>query len=142
MQGNNAIETIANVQQDPVRTNATHVRVGESIAAVYVEMWVIGTLQVPVNCIMSVEKIVGGTTVMTFSQAQDLFNYPNKNNLLQIQQGLIGATDTNPTPFFRGWIKIPKGKQRMAIGDNLQLNIAAQTDDVQFCGIFIYKSYS
>ncbi len=142
LQGTTTNINIVNVQQSPNLSNATHVGVGEVIAAVYVEMWVAGTLQVPANCIMSLEKQVGGSTNMSFAESIDLFSYANKNNLLQIQQGLIGAADTNPTPFFRGWIAIPKGKQRFAIGDGLVLNITAQTDDAQICGMFIYKSKS
>lgn len=134
--------TIANAAQDAVGTNALQVQVGSTISAVYIEMWLIGDQQTRSTANVMFEKAVNNKTPMTFGESQALHTYTNKNNLFHVTQGLVGAADTNPTPFLRGWFKIPKGKQTMRLGDKLVLNIAAITDEVEVCGTFIYKTYS
>lgn len=122
--------------------NANHVVVGATIKAVYVEMWAIGAAQNISSTTMTVEKVPGGNISMSFADSQNLHNYSNKKNIFYTTQGLMGEQDSNPTPFIRGWIKIPKGKQRFGLGDILKLNITAIAATVEFCGIIIFKSYT
>ena len=105
-------------------------------------MWYLGSSAQPVFHVSTVEKLTSGASEMTSVQASLLNEYPNKKNIFQTSQGLIGDANTNPIPVFREWIKIPKGKQRMGLGDKLVLNIAARgeaANDIEVCGFYIYK---
>lgn len=122
-------------------TGASEVRVGAIIKAVYVELWFQTGDNQPGSTISMFEKLVSGKDFANFVDMSALHNYPNKKNVLETHQGLIGDANSNPMPLFRGWIKIPKGKQRIGQGDRLVLNIAGLTTAVTFCGLCIFKEY-
>ncbi len=138
--GSNTAYTLLVSTETP--TSAHHVPVGAVVKAIFVEWWSLSEAAQPGTSTQSVEKLKGGQSVMTFAQSQALHTYPNKANILEIHQGIIPDANSNPIPAFRGWVKIPKGKQRMALGDQLVLNVNSQTDVVEVCGICIYKSYT
>ncbi len=79
---------------------------------------------------------------MTLAQSQNLGAYPNKKNILYTTQGILAdANDGGPTiPLIRGWIKIPKGKQRMGLDDRIVVNITA-VGALRLCGISTFKEY-
>ncbi len=133
---------IATAVQEPDGTNPNHVAVGTIIKAVYVEMWMIGGAQNIASTVTTVEKVPGGNIAQSYQDSITLHTYSNKKNILYTTQGLMGEQDSNPIPFIRMWIKIPKGKQRFGLGDILKLNISAITNTVEFCGMFIFKSYN
>jgi len=121
-----------------------HVRVGAVIKAVHVELWYISSGSQPTFQVSTVEKVVAGGTPCTSDQMSNLHDYPNKKNILETSQGLVGDANSNPMPVFRHWIKVPKGKQRFGLGDAMYLNIAARgeaSNDVEICGMNIFKEY-
>ncbi len=114
---------------------------GSLLKAVFVELWIIGTFNLG-SYIVIVEKSPAGNPDPTFTEMSTLDAYENKKNILFTSQGLIAEDNQNPTPVLRQWIKIPKGKQRFGLQDKLKINIASlSAEDVQFCGMTIYKSY-
>ncbi len=122
----------------------TDVRVGAVVKAVYVEMWYMGSGTQPVFQVSTLEKLSGGAPFMEFTDANTLNAYPNKKNILYLTQGLVGDANSNPIPIFRGWFKIPKGKQRIGIGDQIVFNVNAfgeADQDIEVCGQFTYKEY-
>ena len=122
-------------------TSPTEVRIGSVVKAVYIELWLLGAGQQPNTSATIIYKVENNPTPITFSEMQNLEAYTNKKNILEMHQGLVGDANTNPSPFYRGWIKIPKGKQRIGLGDAIKLTVSAITEDLQFCGVFIYKEY-
>ncbi len=133
---------IIDTVSDP--TTAAHVRVGASIKAVWLEMWFLGSSAQPVVQISTIEKTSGGQPQPTSAQMSDLHNYPNKKNIFKTSQGLIGEANANPTPVWREWIAIPKGKQRFGLGDRILFTVAARgeaNNDVEICGMRIFKEY-
>ncbi len=141
-------QTISNITILRVKfgepTTVSDVVVGSVVKAVYLEYWLLGESAQPCTCTWSFEKLPNDGTVMTQAQGQALNSYPNKRNLFHIGQGIIGDSNANPIPVMRGWYKIPKGKQRMALGDELQVNfsVIGQTDNgMQVCGFALYKEY-
>jgi len=120
------------------------VRIGAIVKAVYVELWYVGSSSQPVIQTSTLEKVVGDGTFMTQPEAQLLDEYRNKKNILYSTQGIVGDANTNPTPLMRGWFKIPKGKQRIGQGDRIVINVAAlgeASNDLEICGLFIFKEY-
>ncbi len=122
---------------------ADNVTVGNTIKAVFVEMWVLAQDTVPGSVLMSLYKAVGNDPLITTAEAAALHSWPGKKNCFYHTQGVIGDQDTNAVPFIRQWFKIPKGKQRFGLNDRLLLNIFAQgTVDLTICGFATYKEYS
>ncbi len=78
---------------------------------------------------------------MSFTEQIALHTYNGKANVLYHTQGTTNDQDADAIPFVRQWIKIPKSKQRMALGDALNLAISAQALDCQICGFATYKEY-
>ncbi len=117
---------------------------GSVIKAVYVELWLLGKGGASGSSFVCIiEKSPASSTTATFSQMSTLDAYQNKKNILFTSQGLLGADDTNPTPVYRGWVKIPKGKQRFGLDDRFRMSIATLgVQDVLGCGMFTYKSYT
>ncbi len=115
---------------------------GSLVKAVYVEMWIGAGGPALGSCVACIEKRPSGSPVMTTTNMLNLAAYPNKKNILQTFQGLTPHEDTYPTPIFKGWVKIPKGKQRIGLGDKIVLNIYAVSGGGEICGFFTYKEYS
>ncbi len=131
------INVVANTA-NPV--NTVDVKEGSKISSVYIEMWVDG-VTASKTVLGMVVKLPAGSVSPSYAETLNLMAYPNKRNVLEIHQGLA-PSGGNIVPLFRGWIKIPKGKQRFALGDKLELVISATATNVNHCGIYIYKEYS
>ncbi len=116
---------------------------GAIVKAVYIELWVIGSVSNQFFTII-LDKSTGGAAAATFTQMTDLFTYPNKKNILYTTQGLASNDGiAAPIPVIRQWFKIPKGKQRFGLKDKLILSIASRgSDEIIFCGFATYKEYS
>ncbi len=137
--GTTSARAIANAVVAPAVGTTDEVNIGSVIKAIYVEIWVDGDIS-EATVVATIVKRVAGSVAPTFTNMNNLMAYENKANVLQVHQGLTPAGD-NIIPVFREWIKIPKGKQRMAVGDKLTLSIAATGTEVHYCGFFTYKEY-
>ncbi len=118
---------------------------GSSIKAVFCEIWLVsGNNTIPgASFVMTIEKAPANIGGPTFSQMTTLDAYSNKKNILYSTQGLVGIANSNPTPLFRQWIKIPKGKQRMGLNDRIRVSIASiGGQDLVGCGLYTFKSYN
>ncbi len=118
--------------------------VGAVIKAVFCEYWLHGESAQPCTANWSLEKLPNNGTAMTYGFSQTLDTYPNKHNILKMGQGVIGDSNSNPIPVIREWIKIPKGKQRFALGDELLFNVSCtgEADNgLEVCGFSLYKEY-
>lgn len=142
--GASAIGTtdIAKAEQNPDRDQADEVAVGAIVKAVYVELWATSDDAAQGLGVFTIEKRPSASPTMSYVNSTNLHDYLNKNNIFYTTQGLLGPNVQQATPFFRGWIKIPKGKQRMSIGDKLVLNYAGVATGLIFCGIIVYKDYT
>ncbi len=133
---------LVNVQLDPVATSPSQVDVGTVVKAIYAEVWVLSDGQQPSTVTTIIEKVPAGQDSADATQMGNLTSYTNKKNILEMHQGLVGDANANPIPFYRGWIKIPKGKQRWGIGDRLVFTLKSITEGTEFCGVFIFKAYN
>ncbi len=136
-------EFLINSVAVPDKNLATEVEEGASIKAVYVEMWVLGQVA-DQNFIMTIAKTPSGLTSPSFANLTDLFSWANKKNIFYTTQGLAPNDGVGqPVNIFKGWIKIPKSKQRFGLGDSLVLSLANQGDgNLQYCGFATYKEYT
>ncbi len=123
----------------PDANTAGEVREGAIISAVYVEMWLTSDDTAAGTCITTLEKIPANGASMTAANSAALDSYKNKNNIFHIQQGLLAPNIQYPTAVIKGWFKIPRGKQRFALGDSLVLNTHGQSNGLAGCGFVLYK---
>ncbi len=128
------------VQATLANLNA-EIREGAIVKAVWLELWITSDDTSQSSFTATVEKLPGSGGSMDFAESQALFSYENKKNILYTTQGLTGPFDEYPQMIFKGWIKIPKGKQRFGLGDSLRLNISAISNGLTACGIVIFKEY-
>ena len=142
MQG--AVQTITyvNANQSPTGGNPNQVAVGTVVKAIYCEVWINGDGAQPPTVTVTLEKLIGDSSFPDFASMANLNVYTNKKNILECHQGLVGDSNANPVPFFRHWVKIPKGKQRFGNGDKLVLTISAITENIEMCGLAIFKAYN
>ncbi len=134
------VTPIAIAAEDP-GAGANGVRIGSTIKAVFVEIWLRGQDTSPGAEQLVFGKATAGSTGPNFSEMGNLQDYNEKNNVLFFHQGLSNVNTDAAVPVLRGWMKIPKGKQRMALGDRLYLAVAGLALDVNQCGQFTFKEY-
>ncbi len=123
----------------------TEVIEGASIRAVRIELWFAIAPAAPEassQVTFIIEKVPAGQTPATLTNLLNLQAYLNKKNILYTFQGLApNLRQSNPVPFIREWVLIPKGKQRFGLGDKLVLSFVSVSQAIQTCGMFIYKEY-
>ncbi len=137
------LSLVVSVAQTAV-VNTRDVVEGSIVKAVWIELWIISTDGTGLisQFVITLEKLPAQATAMTAAQALNLMAYPNKKNILYTTQGMIGSeVDGQPVPIIRQWFKIPKGKQRMGLGDRINLNFTTVGQAVSSCGMFIFKEY-
>ncbi len=119
--------------------SADAVRVGSTVKAIYVELWANGATASKTG-FACITKSVGLGDFPTFAETANMGAYPNKKNVFETHQGIM-PSGGNQMAFFRHWIKIPKGKQRMGLGDGIKITISGTGTVVNFCGFAVFKEY-
>ncbi len=115
---------------------------GSSVKAVYVEWWVRSGETSPGSFVAAIYKVPGGGAAFTAAQMASLHTSDNKKNVFFTSQALTNNNTSQAINIARGWIKIPKSKQRMGLGDRIILSHFAQALDSITCGFATYKEYS
>ncbi len=141
--GATTIFTAFRAVERTVANASTEVMEGSTVKAVYVELWAVATAVDQFHTII-LSKLPGGVGNITNANMAALDSYNNKKNVFYTSQGLTPQESTQgPLAVLRGWIKIPKTKQRFGLGDALQLAVASRgASDINFCGLFVFKEYS
>ncbi len=133
------VSLVNTVAEGATRSLATDVYEGAVVKAVYCEYWISGvTLDKTATWI--IVKRPSGAVNPSFAEMANLGTYINKKNILHSGQGLP-PTNGNVMSIYKGWIFLPKGKQRFGLGDKLQLVIAATGTNVNVCGLCTFKEY-
>jgi len=114
---------------------------GSSIKAVYLELWVRSAATAAASFTFVFLKRNALMGVPTTAEMAALSDYGNKKNILFTCQGLTNDVDSTALSVYRGWIKVPKSKQRMGLGDILSWHLSAIGQSVNFCGFCTYKEY-
>jgi len=127
-------------------TTPFDVEEGAIVKACYVEFWVSqDSSSVVGSYTIALYKDPGGTNPALTGNMAALHDWSNKKNLFFTAQGLLTPNDGGQVPVLRGWYKIPKGKQRMGLGDRLIVTIRNNNltaIDINFCGLVVYKEYT
>ncbi len=127
------------VARDAAINSAAKLEEGAVVKAVYLEFWVkADNPNFTVNG--AYLKIPGSGTDPTYTEMQNLGSYDNKKNIFEFHQGLA-PSGGNVMALFRGWYKVPKGKQRFGLGDKLKLLVTFTGSAGDLCGFSTYKEY-
>ncbi len=123
--------------------NPDEVQEGASIKAVYIEMWIIGSVLNQFYTAVAY-KVSSGGAGPTVTELANFTSYENKKNVFWTSQGLASNDGiAGPVSIIRGWIKIPKGKQRFGLSDKFIFTLMSRgSDDIISCGIAIFKEYT
>ncbi len=125
------------------RTLPEHVAEGCSVKAFWLELWIQNSAPAIGSFTFIVYKNPGGSNNVASADMAALHDWDNKKNILYTTQGLAPGNEEQILNIFKGWIKIPKGKQRFGLGDKMQFAIRNNTTyDINFCGLVIYKEYN
>ncbi len=142
LSGARNIEPIATAIEGAHTTPVT-VSEGINIKAVYVEMWCVSAGTTIGSFTFILYKLPGAAADPSFADMGALHDWDNKKNILYTSQGLVPDNASFPMQICKQWFKIPKGKQRFGLNDKLALAIRNNiTDDLNYCGLAIYKEYS
>ncbi len=129
----------------PANTNAFDVEEGSVVKAIHIEHWLQneGASGTSTQCTYIVEKVPSNQAAVSAAQLANLGGYPNKKNILFSFQGnLSAAVDGAPSVnIANGWLLIPKGKQRMGLGDRLVASFTSVGESVNICGLATYKEF-
>ncbi len=123
------------------KNNTSEVEEGSSVKAVYLEMWLRSAATAAASFTFIFYKTTDEASAANATEMAALGDYTNKKNVLYTTQGLLNDVDSTAMSIYRGWIKIPKGKQRIALGDHLRWTLSAIGQSVNFCGFQTYKEY-
>ncbi len=136
-------EVLVDAVAVPDVNTSIEVTEGSSIKAVYFEMWAIGSVSDQFFTAVLI-KSPSGLAGPTFTEMTDLNSFKNKKNILYTTQGLASNDGiAAPIAIFRGWVKIPKGKQRFGLGDQFTFLIASRgSATITYCGFATYKEYT
>ncbi len=120
----------------------SHVMEGSVVKAVYLEVWLRAGSTTPSSGQMIVYKKQSDSSNPTATDMAALGDWDNKKNILYTTMGLFNDQDADAIPAFKGWIKIPRGKQRFGLGDTLNFTVFTPTIDLHLCGFSTYKEYA
>ncbi len=137
--------TVVTAVVAPASSTAADVEEGSIVKAIHLEYWLsnIGAASTNTQFIVLFEKVPSGQASVTVAQSANLGAYPNKKNILWTSQGVLASEDdgSNSVPIIRDWVLIPKGKQRMGLGDELVFSLVPTGTAINFCGLSTYKEY-
>lgn len=134
------VSLVTAIVEGAARSASIDVEEGSVIKAVYCEFWIQG-VTISNTATWVILKRPSDAPNPTFTEMNNLGTYTNKKNILFSGQG-IAPTNGNVMNIVKGWIKIPKGKQRFGLGDKLALVVAATGTDVILCGLTTFKEYN
>ncbi len=130
----------------PATASADQVKEGSIVKAIFFELWILsqGATGTFVQFDLIIEKVPSNLASVTAAQLVNLGSYTNKKNILYATQGIIAsAVDGQAAfPLLKGWQLIPKGKQRMGLGDRIVMSFTPTGQTCNNCGLMVYKEWT
>ncbi len=141
--GTVSVTTLIIAVNGPAANLATEVVEGAIVKAVYIELWLQNQTNLGTS-IVTVIKRSNNQLGMNFTDMAAMFTFPEKKNIFFSHEGLTSNDGiSGPVNIMRGWIKIPKSKQRFGLGDTLAITVSnVSANDLNECGLCIYKEYT
>ncbi len=134
-----SITIVSAIAKGATRASPFEVEEGAIVKACYIEYWVKSDNPnfTVTACLIKRPANVAAPTV---TDMNNIGSYANKKNILEFHQGLSPSGD-QVMALFRGWYKIPKGKQRFGLLDKLNVIFTFTGSAGDVCGFATYKEY-
>ncbi len=143
--GANTVITVVSAVVAPATGTAAEVIQGSIIKAVHCEIWVLpdGATDVTDQFNLAIYKAPIGIGAMSVTDMLNMGSYQNKKNILYSSQGVLGPSldGQGGVPVIRGWVLIPKGKQRFGLEDQFLVTVGSTGTTMRVCGLFTFKEY-
>jgi len=123
------------------KNNVSECEEGSTVKAIYFEMWFRSAATAAASFTFIIAKRQDEAGAPSAAEMAALGDYTNKRNVLFTSQGLVNDVDADAMNVIRTWVKIPKGKQRIALGDHIFWTLSAIGQSINFCGFQTYKEY-
>ncbi len=123
-------------------TDVDEVREGSSIKAIYFEMWIRSSSTTASSGQTIFWKKISDESNPTSTDMAALGDWHGKSKIFHTFMGLINEFGADAISIHRGWLRIPKGKQRMPLGSRFVFSSFVPTTDSLICGFFTYKEYT
>ncbi len=140
------VETIIANAIEAQSTLPRAIEEGALVKAIFFELWLSNASATVVGSYtVIIYKNPGGSNIATTTDLAALHDYSNKKNILFTSQALVPPTDGGQVPVIKNWIKIPKSKQRMGLGDTIAISVRNNNStavDINACGFATYKEYT
>ncbi len=140
--GTNKNEFLATAVEVSQKNIVNEVEEGALVKAVYLELWIRSAATSAASFTFVFCKIPSGAGAPSDAEMAALGDWDNKKNILFTSQGLINDVDSSALNLYKGWIAIPKGKQRMGLGDTISWHLRTVGQSLNFCGFSTYKEYT
>ncbi len=134
--------SIASAVAVGAKDDPDEVEEGNTVKACYIELWARSATTTGASGQYVLYKKSSGQGFPSTTNMAALHDWNNKKNILWTGMGLFNDVDADAINLFKGWYKIPKGKQRFGLGDELVVTVFSPTIDVHLCGFATYKEYS
>ncbi len=121
------------------KNTPVEVEEGSRVSAIYFEIWIKTNDAAAGTAVGIIEKQIASSVDPAAGNMGALDTYPNKKNILFTFMGLTNPALGVSMPMIKGWLKIPKSKARMGLGDKIVMSIFSQTGTLQVCGFCTYK---
>ncbi len=124
------------------KNSVEEVEEGTSVKAIYFEMWLRSAAASASSFVFIIMKRPSAIGNPTDANLAALGDFASKKDVFFTSQGLLNDVDSTAMSVIRGWVKIPKSKQRMGLGDKISWHLRAVGQSINFCGFQTYKEYS
>ncbi len=124
------------------KNTVNEVEEGADIKAAYHEYWLRAGSLTASSGQAIIYKTEGDTNPPSATEMAALGDWVNKKNIFYTTMGLFNDQDSNAINIYKGWLPIPRGKQRFGLGDALRLSVFSPTVDLHLCGFTLYKEYT
>ncbi len=136
---------LVNSVASPATSTTADVVDGSVVKAIFLESWgfASGATGTSTQFVSVLEKAPSGTDGVAVADMTNLSAYDNKKNILYVTQGNASAVidGAGTIPLIRNWFKIPKGKQRMGLGDRILYSVFTVGSTFRECGFATFKEY-
>ncbi len=123
-------------------TSVEEITEGSTVKAIFIEYWIRSASLTPASGQAIIYKESSDTTTPTATEMAALGDWDNKKNIFYTTMGLFNDADADAINIYKGWLKIPRGKQRFGLGDTLRISVFSPSIDLHLCGFATFKEYN
>jgi len=136
----NDVNVVAKAVDSAANLTTNEVTRGCKIYRIWLEFWCYSNITGDTNALFNIEFGKSPGNNITLPNPGTVGSSNEKRNIFKEWKGLVGQRSLGGLPYtWKGWLKIPKSMQRMAIDDQFQFVIRAEGGTGNYCLKALYK---